>query len=65
VEDNGCGISPEIRDKVFDIFFTTKAQGAGLGLSQVFRTVESHKGTIGVQSEVGQGTVFRMYLPLP
>ena len=63
VGDDGGGIPPEIRDKVFDIFFTTKAQGAGLGLSQVYRTVESHKGTIEFQSRVGHGTVFRISLP--
>jgi signal transduction histidine kinase/DNA-binding response OmpR family regulator len=63
VEDDGCGIPPEIRDKVFDIFFTTKAQGTGLGLSQVYRTVESHKGTIVLRSEIGRGTAFRIDLP--
>lgn len=63
VQDDGTGIPVEIRDKVFDIFFTTKAQGAGLGLSQVYRTVESHKGTITLRSEVGKGTAFRIELP--
>lgn len=65
VQDDGTGIPVEIRDKVFDIFFTTKAQGAGLGLSQVYRTVESHKGTIALRSEVGKGTTFRIELPRP
>ncbi|MDP8247205.1 MAG: response regulator [Candidatus Tritonobacter lacicola] len=63
VKDNGYGIPPEIRDKIFDIFFTTKAEGAGLGLSQVYRTVESHRGSITFQSEPGKGTTFIITLP--
>ncbi|MDD5555914.1 MAG: response regulator [bacterium] len=63
VADDGCGIPPEIRDRVFDIFFTTKAEGAGLGLAQVYRTVESHGGTITFRSEVGGGTTFLISLP--
>jgi len=63
VADNGCGIPAEIRDKIFDIFFTTKAEGAGLGLSQVYRTVESHRGTIALAGGAGSGTVFTISLP--
>ena len=63
VEDDGAGIPDEIKGKVFDIFFTTKPQGAGLGLSQVYRTVESHKGTISVRSEAGKGSAFLIELP--
>ena len=63
VEDDGCGIPAEIRDKIFDIFFTTKAEGAGLGLSQVYRTVESHRGTIALAGGAGSGTVFTISLP--
>ena len=63
VTDDGCGIPPEIRDKIFDIFFTTKAKGSGLGLSQVFRTVESHRGSITFESSEGNGSVFRLQIP--
>lgn len=64
VTDNGCGIPPEIQDKIFDIFFTTKTKGAGLGLSQIYRTVESHRGSINFHSETGKGTTFQINLPI-
>ncbi len=65
VEDTGCGIPPEHRDRIFEPFFTTKApgQGTGLGLAQVFGFAQHHGGQITVESEVGRGTVFRLYLP--
>ncbi|HPJ72431.1 MAG TPA: ATP-binding protein [bacterium] len=46
------------------MFFTTKAKGSGLGLSQVFRMVESHGGQVGFESRKGNGTVFRLEIPL-
>ncbi len=64
IQDNGCGISPDIQDRVFDIFFTTKDQGSGIGLSQVFRTVESHNGNISISSEVDKGTRMQVKLPI-
>ena len=63
-EDDGCGIRADIQDKIFDIFFTTKSQGSGMGLSQVYRTVESHNGSICLSSEVGKGTKLQIELPL-
>ena len=65
VEDTGSGISPEILDKIFDPFFTTKpvGQGTGLGLSTVLGIVRSHHGFIRVDSQMGRGTRFRIYLP--
>jgi signal transduction histidine kinase/DNA-binding response OmpR family regulator len=63
VEDDGDGIPPEIRDKIFDVFFTTKDKGSGLGLSQVFRTVESHQGNIFFESRDGNGTIFHIEIP--
>ncbi|MFO1487547.1 MAG: PAS domain S-box protein [Verrucomicrobiota bacterium] len=63
VEDNGCGISPENLKRIFDPFFTTKFVGRGLGLAAVQGIVRSHKGMLGVQSKVGQGTKFRLLLP--
>jgi signal transduction histidine kinase len=66
VEDNGSGISPEHLPRVFDPFFTTKpvGQGTGLGLSISYGIVRDHGGTIEVESEPGQGSLFRVRLPL-
>jgi two-component system NtrC family sensor kinase len=66
VRDTGCGISAEHLDKLFDPFFTTKevGQGTGLGLAVSYGIVQRHGGTIWVQSEVGKGSTFTVWLPL-
>jgi len=66
IADTGCGIAPENLQKIFDPFFTTKGvgKGTGLGLSVSHGTIEAHGGTIEVESTVGEGTEFRIYLPL-
>jgi len=64
IEDNGTGIAPEHVDKIFNLFFTTKPEGTGVGLALVFRTIHLHDGDIEVQSVPGQGTTFRVTLPL-
>ena len=66
VEDNGCGMAPEIREHIFDPFFTGRPmwQGTGLGLSICHNVVEQHDGKIDVESEVGRGTTIRVLLPL-
>jgi len=64
VSDTGEGIEPENMNKIFDPFFTTKKSGTGLGLSITHGIIEQHGGTIHVESTRGQGTTFRITLPL-
>ena len=63
VEDTGVGIPPEHLGKIFDLYFTTKDHGTGIGLSMVYRIVQMHDGEIEVQSTPGHGTTFRILLP--
>ncbi len=68
IKDTGPGIPEEIRDKVFEPFYTTKRgnkrRGSGLGLSIVHGIIKDHKGYIDLESEVGEGTTFYLYLPV-
>ena len=63
IEDTGVGIPPENLGKIFDLYFTTKDHGTGIGLSMVYRIVQLHDGEIEVQSTPGRGTTFRVLLP--
>jgi len=63
VRDTGSGISPEVLPKIFEPYFTTKSHGFGLGLSVVYATLARHQGGIEVDSKLGEGTAFRVYLP--
>ncbi|MGE3955861.1 MAG: ATP-binding protein [Vicinamibacterales bacterium] len=63
VADTGVGIKPEHLQRIFDLYFTTKERGSGIGLSMVYRTVQMHDGEIEVQSTPGKGTTFTILLP--
>ena len=63
VEDAGCGMTPEVQERIFEPFYTTKTTGQGLGLAAVGGVVKSHRGAITVKSAPGRGTVFRVAFP--
>jgi signal transduction histidine kinase len=63
ITDHGPGIPEDARDKIFNLYYTTKPKGSGIGLAQAFRAVQLHNGRIKVESEVGAGTCFRIILP--
>jgi PAS domain S-box-containing protein len=67
IADTGCGIPPESLGQIFEPFFTTKQEGhgTGLGLAIVYGIVERHGGTVKVESRLGEGTTFTVWLPLP
>jgi signal transduction histidine kinase len=64
VTDDGPGIAPELTDRVFNAFFTTKAQGSGLGLAIVRKIIDAHDGRIDMTTADGRGTKFRLTLPV-
>ena len=63
VEDTGSGMSPEVKARIFDPFYSTKKSGRGLGLSALLGIVKAHKGGIFIESAVGKGSAFSVYLP--
>ncbi|MEY4916620.1 MAG: hypothetical protein RL616_533, partial [Verrucomicrobiota bacterium] len=65
VSDTGTGMPPEVKAKIFEPFFTTKGEGkgTGIGLATVVRILKSHGGFLRVESEVGQGTTFEVFIP--
>jgi signal transduction histidine kinase len=63
IEDTGIGIPPENLGRIFDLYFTTKEKGSGIGLSMVYRIVQLHDGEVEVQSTPGRGTRFRLTFP--
>jgi signal transduction histidine kinase len=64
IADEGGGIPEEIREKIFDLYFTTKTEGSGIGLAMTYRILQLHYGSIEVQSMTGRGTEFQLRIPL-
>jgi signal transduction histidine kinase len=64
VSDTGGGIPPEVQDKIFNLYFTTKKSGTGIGLSMTYRVMQLHNGKVEFDSAPGHGTTFRLCLPL-
>lgn len=65
IRDTGKGIAPEEIPRIFDLFYTTKAQGTGVGLALAKKFIEAHGGTIAVVSSPGEGATFRVLFPVP
>ncbi len=63
VRDQGSGIPPEVQEKVFELYFTTKKEGSGIGLAQTYQIMQWHYGTVEFDSRAGIGTTFRLRLP--
>ncbi|HEY6369164.1 MAG TPA: ATP-binding protein [Candidatus Sulfotelmatobacter sp.] len=63
VQDQGGGIPREMHDKVFELYFTTKKDGSGIGLAQTYQVLQWHYGSVDFESVDGQGTVFRFHIP--
>ncbi len=64
VRDQGAGIPPEIRDKIFNLYFTTKKSGSGIGLAMSYRVLQMHSGSLDFTTQMGVGTTFRLFLPI-
>ncbi len=63
IRDQGAGIPAEIQDKIFELYFTTKAAGSGIGLASTYQILQWHYGSVDFESNEGQGTTFRLRLP--
>jgi signal transduction histidine kinase len=64
IRDEGDGIPPEIQDKIFELYFTTKKGGSGIGLAQTYQVMQWHYGSVDFESVESQGTTFRLRVPL-
>ena len=63
IRDQGAGIPAEIRDKIFNLYFTTKKAGSGIGLARTYRIMQLHHGSVEFDSNEGEGTTFRLRFP--
>jgi signal transduction histidine kinase len=63
IRDEGCGIPKEIQDRIFNLYFTTKREGTGIGLAMTYRIVQLHNGSIAVESRADRGTEFILRIP--
>jgi PAS domain S-box-containing protein len=64
IRDQGTGISPDLQDKIFELYFTTKKTGSGIGLAQTYQIMQWHYGSVDFESADGKGTIFRLRLPM-
>jgi PAS domain S-box-containing protein len=64
IRDQGAGIPPEVQEKIFELYFTTKKAGSGIGLAQTYQIMQWHYGSVDFESAEGKGTTFRLRLPL-
>ena len=64
ISDQGAGIPKDIQDKIFNLYFTTKKAGSGIGLAMTYRVLQLHNGALEFETEQGKGTVFRLQVPL-
>jgi signal transduction histidine kinase len=64
ISDQGGGIPLDAQDKIFELYFTTKKEGTGIGLAQTYQILQWHYGSVDFESVEGQGTTFRLRLPL-
>ena len=64
VRDKGSGIPQDVQDKIFELYFTTKKDGNGIGLAQTYQILQWHYGSVEFESKEGEGTTFRFRLPL-
>ncbi len=64
IRDHGCGIPKEIQDRIFNLYFTTKSAGTGIGLAMTYRILQLHNGSVTVESKIGEGTEFILRVPI-
>jgi signal transduction histidine kinase len=64
VRDQGPGIPQDLHDKIFELYFTTKKDGSGIGLAQTYQILQWHYGSVDFESAEGTGTIFRFHIPI-
>ena len=64
IRDQGSGIPADAQEKIFELYFTTKKEGTGIGLAQTYQILQWHYGSVDFESVEGKGTTFRLRLPL-